>query len=282
MSGDDIITPIPYDTIAKLTSVWASISDVGAALGEDDWKGRTDLPGWTVQDVLSHLIGTERMLQGLPAAPARDAADEPHIHNPIGDFNENEVTARRTLPGADVLAEWNELVRLRTEALATGDADYFAAQWATPTGPGTLADFLHIRVLDSWIHEQDIRRAVGQPGGLDTDAAAHTIDRLIRTIPIVVGKRAGCPEGGAVRIRITGGVERDVTCEVTGGRARFVDASTADPLATVTFSTEAFAVLACGRRPSDDALVSTESGAVSIVGDEVLGRRVVDQFNMMI
>lgn len=278
MSGDDTTTPIPADTIAKLTSVWASLSALGAPLSEAQWKAPTDLPGWTVQDVLSHLIGTERMLQGLPAAPARDALDEPHVRNPIGDFNENEVAARRDRQGSDVLAEWDDLVRLRTETLAAGDADYFAAPMSTPTGPGTLADFLHIRVLDGWIHEQDIRRAVGRPGGLDTAAAGHTVDRLIRTIPIVVGKRAGCPEGGAVRVRIVGGVERDVTCEVHDGRARFVDQPATAPLATITFDTHAFAVLASGRRPSGDPAV----GSVTVAGDEALGARVVDNFNMMI
>lgn len=279
MSGD-ATTPIPVDTIDKLTAVWSAISAIGAELSEEEWKGATDVPGWTVQDHLSHLIGTERMLQGLDAAPARATADEPHVRNPIGDFNENEVAARRHLLGAEVLAEWDELVTLRTETLRGGDADYYAQPMTTPTGPGTMADFLHIRVLDCWVHEQDIRRAVGRPGGLDTDAAAHTVDRLLRTVPIVVGKRAACPVGGAVRIAVTGGVERDVVCEVhDDGRARFVEQPSADPLVTITLGTEAFVVLACGRRGPDDQVVA---GAMAIDGDAELGRRVVDNFNMMI
>ena len=39
-----------------------------------------------------------------------------------------------------------------------------AAQTMTPAGPGTVADMLTLRVMDSWSHEQDIRRAVGRPG----------------------------------------------------------------------------------------------------------------------
>ncbi len=95
----------------------------------------------------------------------------------------------------------------------------------TPTGPGTMADFLAIRILDCWLHEQDIRRALGRRGNLDGAAAEHTIDRLIRTLPIVVGKRAACPEGAAVTVRITGPVERIVHCEVHDGRAAIVDAA---------------------------------------------------------
>ena len=40
--------------------------DVGQQLSDDEWELPTDCPGWTVKDHVSHLIGTERMLQGLP------------------------------------------------------------------------------------------------------------------------------------------------------------------------------------------------------------------------
>src|SRR6185295_5947606 len=146
-----------------------------------------------------------------------------------------------------VLAEWNELVDLRLDTLRNADDAYFEQPMATPTGPGTMADFLQIRVLDCWIHEQDMRRAVGKPGHLAGPAAEHTIDRLLRTVPIVVGKRAATPEGGAVVIDITGDVSRHVVCEVTGGRAAIVAAATSEPLATITLDSEAFVVLATGR-----------------------------------
>jgi uncharacterized protein (TIGR03083 family) len=57
---------IPTETIDKLETIWRSVSALGAELDESDWRLPTDLPGWTVQDNLAHLIGTERMLQGLP------------------------------------------------------------------------------------------------------------------------------------------------------------------------------------------------------------------------
>ena len=103
----------------------------------------------------------------------------------------------------------------------------------TPTGPGTVADFLHIRVLDCYAHEQDIRRAIGVPGNLDSTEAAHTIDRLLRTIPIVVGKRAGAPEGSTVVLELTGPVHRTVPVTVVEGRAKVVASVPADVLATV-------------------------------------------------
>lgn len=265
---------IPTDTIDALEQCWRSISEFGATLDEQAWKTATDLPAWTVQDNLAHLIGIERMLEGLPRTEHR-AADLSHAKNPIGEANEHEVDVRRALSGSEVLAEWHDIVATRLHTLRTADDDYFAAPAMTPTGPGTVADFLHIRVLDCWVHEQDMRRAVGRPGNLSGPAAELTIDRLVRTIPIVVGKRASTPEGGAVVIEITGGVSRHLVCEVTAGRAALVASSTNPPLCTIVLDTEGFLVLATGRRRADAV-------AATVQGDAALAAAVLGNFNMMI
>src|SRR4051812_17805093 len=111
---------IPYDTIDKLEQTYRSISALGAELGESQWKTPTELPGWTVQDNLAHMIGTERRLQGLPPAE-HDPPAAAHVRNPIGEFNEREVDSRRSRTGAEVLAEWNALVEQRIASLRAGD-----------------------------------------------------------------------------------------------------------------------------------------------------------------
>jgi len=265
---------IPVTTINTLEDCWHSLSQLGASLSEAEWKLATELPGWSVQDNLSHLIGVERMMQGLPATDHRSGTTD-YVRNPIGEMNEHEVDSRRALTGADVLDEWNELIAIRSQTLHAADDAYFAQPALTPTGAGTLADFLDVRILDCWLHEQDMRRAAGHFGNLSGAAAEHTVDRLIRTIPIVVGKRAATPEGCAVAINITDGVERQLVCEVQNSRAKFVSAASAPPVATIDLTTEAFVVLAAGRQTSDhvDAEVS---------GDHELAQRVLSQFNMMI
>lgn len=267
---------IPTDTIDTLVETWTSLTELCAGLTEDQWKTPTVLPGWTVQDNLSHIIGTERALQGLPSTEHR-AASLDHTRNPIGVANEHEVDSRRQLPGAAVLAEWRDTMALRIETLRSADDTYFDEPAMTPTGPGTRADFLHIRVLDCWAHEQDIRHALGIPGNNGSTSAAHTIDRLIRTLPIVIGKRAGTPEGGAVRFELTGPVQRTLTYEVREGRAGQVDTPSAAPLATLRMDSDTFACLALGRRPG-----AALSASVEISGDVELGERCRDQLNMMI
>jgi uncharacterized protein (TIGR03083 family) len=267
----------PTRIIDSLTSTWRALSDVGAQLTEDQWKAPTDLPMWNVQDTLAHVIGTERFLQGLPPAPPLAGERPAHVHNPIGELNEREVAARRSRPGAEVLAEWDDLRALREQTLADAGPSYFAQPMDSPNGPGTLTDFLAVRILDCWVHEQDIRRAVGIPGNLDGPAAEHTVDRLIRGLPMVVGKRAACPEGAAVAFHITGGVERSLTCEVQGGRAAFVDTPSADPACTITVDTETFVMLATGRRPASEL-----ASRIVIDGERELGQSVVDGLNVMI
>ncbi|MEK7426739.1 MAG: maleylpyruvate isomerase family mycothiol-dependent enzyme [Actinomycetota bacterium] len=267
---------IPHDTIDKLEHTWHAIGNLCADLDEPQWCLATDLPGWSVKDNVSHLIGTERMLQGLARTDHRSPAFE-YLKNPIGESNEHEVDARRSTTGAAVLAEWNELVALRLATLRSADQAYYEVEAMTPTGMGTVADFLHIRVLDSWAHEQDIRRALDRPGGFDDPSAAHTIDRLIRTLPIVIGKRAATPEGAAVTVEITGPVSRRLTYEVSGGRAGLVDAATEPAVAVIHLDCEVFAILALGRRTAADL-----TDRIVIEGDAELGRRVVDQLNMMI
>lgn len=272
---------IPTDTIDKLAECFAAISDLGAQLSETDWKTPTDLAGWTVQDNLSHLVGIERILEGLPGT-SHKAAPAGHVKNPIGEANENEIDSRRHLSGAEVLAEWNEIADRRLNTLRAADADYFAAPAMTPTGPGTLADFLHIRVLDCWVHEQDMRRAVSRPGHLGGPAAEHTIDRLIRTIPIVVGKRASTPEGASVVIDITadpreGGVSRHIVCTVRDGRAVVSTTESDAVLARLSMDTETFLLLATGRRPFAEV-----RERVTLSGDRSHAQRVAEALNMMI
>lgn len=274
--GTSASTPSGATTplIDALAECFRSLSQLGASLDESQWKTATDLPQWSVQDNLSHLIAIERRLAGLPGTAHR-TTQLAHVRNPLGENNEHEVDSRRALRGRQVLDEWDEITATRMASLRAADEAFFAQAVDTPAGPGTMADFISIRILDCWLHEQDMRRALGVPGHLSGAAAGLTVDRLIQTLPIVVGKRAATPEGGAVVIDIIGTVTRHVVCEVRDGRAAVVDSPTRSPLATITLDLESFVVLATGRRGAADV-------AAAVTGDEELAGRVLDHLNMMI
>jgi uncharacterized protein (TIGR03083 family) len=199
------------------------------------------------------------------------------VKNPIGEANEREVDARRPTPGPQVLAEFEDLVDLRLATLRSGDDAYFAQAQLTPTGPGSMLDFLEIRILDGWVHEQDIRRAVGRPGHVTGGPAEHTIGRLLPGVPMVVGKRAAAPDGATVVLQLTGPVERVVGIVVDGKRARFVEPVPGSPTVRLAMDSQTFLVLATGRQRAANL-----PGDVTIDGDQALGQAIVDQLNVMI
>jgi uncharacterized protein (TIGR03083 family) len=267
---------IPQETIDKLEETWRSISEFGATLTETQWKTFTQLPQWTVQDNLSHLVAFEANFQGIPR-PEHIAADKSHVKNELGSSNEDDVDVRRSQLGAEVLAEWNEVTALRLQALRTANADYFTQEMMTPAGPGTMADFLHLRVLDCWTHEQDMRRALGVPGHQSGPSAEHTIDRLIRTLPIVIGKRAGTPEGQSVVIRITEHVSRLVAITVVNGRGQISNEEPPSSMCDISMNSDVFLQLATGRAAYEEL-----SGEIKVSGDATHANRVLTQFTMMI
>jgi hypothetical protein len=122
-----------------------------------------------------------------------------------------------------------------------------------------------------------MRRAVGIPGHLSGPAAEHTIDRLIRTVPIVVGKRAATPDGQSVVIDITGGVPRHIVCTIVDGRAALVTVEPEAPLSRITLDAATFLALATGRQ-TDQQLTNK----ITYSGDIDHGCRVTSALNMMI
>ena len=54
------------------------------------------------------------------------------------------------------------------------------------------------------MHEQDVRRAVGRPGGMDTAPARHTAEYLAESLGFVLGKKVGAPAGTSLVLDMEG------------------------------------------------------------------------------
>ncbi len=273
--------PTDHDTqlVDQLEQVWGSMTELGAQLDEGEWKRATEVPGWSVQDNLTHISSIEARLLGRPE-PDHELPDEiPHVKNDFGRSNELYVDSRRTLTGAEAFAEFRRDHRgAHHPAPRAYGADDFDAETWTPVGPGTVRDLLPFRVFDSWVHEQDMRRAVARPGDLDTPVAGVALERIVASMPFVVGKKAGAPEGSTVVFDLGAPLARTVAIGVEGGRAKLLDAAPARPTVTLSTDTETFARLACGRI---DPTAALDAGAVRIEGDADLGRRVIESMNFL-
>ena len=142
------------------------------------------------------------------------------------------------------------------------------------------AVFMEVRVFDSWVHEQDARRALDRPGGSGNRASALSLDRVQGAMPFVVGKQAGCADGTVVRFDVSGPGDdaRAFTIAVEGGRAREVGDDVA-PTVTLALSSLDFVRLGCGRATAAQV---EAAGGVALSGDAAVGRRVLGAMNFMV
>jgi len=260
----------PLPAVDLIERTWDSLDPLLAELSEEEWKAPTDCPGWSVQDHVSHLIDYEARAVGRPA-PDHTVDDLPHLKNPMAQSNEIGVDWRRQFSGEEVLAEFREVMAERRAQLAALTHDDLAREVQTPIGPGTLADMLHMRLMDTWSHEQDIRRAVGRPGHVEGASADGAIAYFTKLLPYVVGKKAGAPDGTTVVFDVDG---RVMPIEVVGGRAHLCEiAPKADPTVRLAMGTATFAALVNGRTDSSDG--------VTVIGDDDLAQRILSNMTVM-
>jgi len=259
--------------VDALAEVWNSIRAACDGLSASQWEEPTDCPGWTVRDHLSHVVGIERMLLGDPAPPPLTSFPE-HVRNPLGEINEAWVESRRATPGLDVLREFRETSDRRLEELRSLPAEHFDVVARSPLGEMPYRRFMQTRVIDSWAHEQDIRRAVGRPGGRNGAGEATLLVGCADNMAVIMGKLAP-PDGTVVSFVISGLMGRQLAVRMETGRGSFVerDEDGEPPTTTLTMDQEAFWRLCCGR-VEPVRLLGT--GQVRVEGDVVVGHQVLD------
>ena len=252
------------ELLAGYVETWkracADFIALGRTLTPDELASPTDLEGWDVFDNIAHTAHLEHVLT-TGEEETIQVENAPHIKSLTGLYTEQGVLARRGRDVAAVLDELEEAVAGRLAALeAAPPTDGSAMPPRTPGNvPWTNETLLGNRPLDIWMHEQDIRRAIGRPGGFDSPAAAHTLRRLAGGLPLVLGKRVAPPAGTSIRIDISdAGVSFGATVG-DDGRAKF--AVLDEPTARITLTAEAFVVLAGGRRSADQVEVTIEGDA---------------------
>ncbi len=257
------------EVIEHLDSVWSSMAELCADLGESEWNLPTDCPGWTVRDQVAHVVGTEMSLLGH-ASPA-PAPDRSFVHNGLGAANQAWVEFFRQLPASEVLARFTAITKQRIGDLRGMPDDQLGADSDTLLGRMPYEEFLRVRRMDSWAHEQDIRSAVDRPGGLGSNAAGAAIDLLLQPLGYVLAKKVRADEGTVVDLHVHGPVARRRTVQLSDGRGREVE-PTAEASAVVLVDTTAFARLATGRWNGERAV---SEGRAECRGDRELGRVLV-------
>ena len=186
-------------------------------LSKQGWKTAA-LRGLDVQELVGHLTGVERdthrALAGDPAV-----ADAEHVESTQG----SAVRQAGRSP-AQTLDEWRraadhtlELVRAPGGHLA---ADGCAGRIAVHGIRLPLDDLLVVRAFELWVHDNDIRRAVGLPPSVpDPPVLSLMSDLAARMLPYAAARMGLPPADVRLVLTGTGGGTWDVAIgEETAGR----------------------------------------------------------------
>ena len=170
------------------------------ALREQGWKTEA-LRGLDVQGLVGHLTGVEhdthRALAGDTAV-----ADAEHVESTQG----SAVRQAGRSP-AQTLDEWRraagrtlELVRVADSDLAAGGSDRIAVHGIRLP----LGDLLVVRAFELWVHDNDIRRAVGLPPSVPDPPVLRLMSDLAARMLPYAAARMGLAEPVDVHLVLTG------------------------------------------------------------------------------
>jgi uncharacterized protein (TIGR03083 family) len=236
----------PY--IEAWTHSIEAVSELVAPLAEGGWNRRTDCPSWSVRDVVSHIIGVECEILGDPRPIHTLPRDLFHLKDDFSRYMEVQVDVRRCHTAPEMTAELEYTIIRRSRQLRNETRDPQTIVRGPLGRSLTLEQQLRMRAFDVWVHEQDLRRALGKPGNLRSPGATIARDMLLSAMPKVVAKDAGATPGSAVVFDVHGPVEFMRTVRVDADGHATIDGSVSlGPQVTLMLDWETFLRLGCGR-----------------------------------
>ncbi|MEU0017565.1 maleylpyruvate isomerase family mycothiol-dependent enzyme [Streptomyces rochei] len=241
-----------HPTLQPYADAWThsieAISELVQPLVEAEWNRRTPCPAWSVRDVVSHVMGLDSEMLGDPRPIHTLPRDLFHVTNDHQRYMEMQVDVRRHHTAPEMTSELEYMIIRRNRQLRNESRDP-GTKVRGPLGSElTLAESMRRHAFDVWVHEQDLRTALGRPGNLDSPGAHVTRDVLLAELPAVVAERADAPRSSAVVFDVHGPVEflRTVRVDIQG-RGTLETAPALGPAAALALDWETYVRLACGR-----------------------------------
>jgi uncharacterized protein (TIGR03083 family) len=248
----------------------------------DDWERPTVAAGWSVRDMVAHLLDTDlRRLSfqrdGLPPLrPAAPLTTDRDLVAFINDLNTGWVAAARRL-SPRVLTDLHGLVGPQVAALFAS-LDPFApaigVAWAGEERSAVWFDTAR-EYTEKWMHQQHIRDAVGAALLLDRRWLLPVLDTFVRGLPYAF-RTVSAPGGTSVTLTVAEPLAESWTLIATdtgwqltrGADPRAAAQVTIDPDTAWRVFTKGIAPAAAGQRAElrgDHALASHVLTLVAIM-----------------
>ncbi|MFG3047148.1 maleylpyruvate isomerase family mycothiol-dependent enzyme [Streptomyces sp. NPDC048241] len=241
-----------HPTLQPYADAWShsveAIAELVNPLAEAEWNRRTPCPGWSVRDVVSHVIGLDCEMLGDPRPIHSLPSDLFHVATEGQRYMEMQVDVRRHHTAPEMTSELEYTVIRRNRQIRNESRQPDTVVRGPMGKEITLELAMRMRAFDVWVHEQDLRTALGRPGNLDSPGALVARDLLLAGLPKVVAKKAEAPRSSAIVFDVHGPVEflRTIRVDIQG-RGTLETAPALGPAAAFTLDWETYFRLACGR-----------------------------------
>ena len=176
------------------------------ALGPDDWQRATPCPGWTVHDLVLHLLGDDLgVLSILRDGHAAPLPPEASLAEAIDALNAGWIsaTAGRFSPRIlrDMLAWSGEETHRFFASEAWNAPSPMGVSWAG-AGPSPHALEVAREYTERWLHQQQLRETLGCGFLRDPVLSRVLLHSLAHCLPVAYAG-VDAPEGSTVRLGVT-------------------------------------------------------------------------------
>jgi uncharacterized protein (TIGR03083 family) len=176
-----------------------------AELTPQQWRRETAAAPWLVRDVVAHLLGDDvgRISRGRDGHPTLSPGADETLPVFLDRINDEWVRAMvRASPhvllallgttSQHVLAYWDSL-----DLAVIGGPVSWAGPGPAPTWLDCAREF-----TEDWVHQQQIRAAVGIPGLTDPATLHRVLDTFLHAIPYTLSRHGHA--GGTLTIAVDG------------------------------------------------------------------------------
>jgi uncharacterized protein (TIGR03083 family) len=171
------------------------LAETLSALEKSQWSAASRCEGWSVQDVVAHLAGTNQfwavsISSGLAGSPTRFLATFDPVATPAA-----MVERMRELSPPDVLVHYVETVDALAETLTGVAADNWSVVAESPLGHVELGTVALHALWDAWSHERDIVVPLGLQQPAEADEIRACLVYAAAISPALLGAGGSTRQG---------------------------------------------------------------------------------------